>query len=97
MSKPVSLSDLELHVTMLLEAVKSGETIEISDRGRPVARLLPYSRDDSVLREYEDLIISGQIRPRKRPLPDDFWDRPRNVDPEGRLLRALLDERDENR
>jgi len=45
----------------------------------------------------QQLIREGRIRPPRRPLPADFFDRPRPADPEGRALRYLLEERREGR
>jgi antitoxin (DNA-binding transcriptional repressor) of toxin-antitoxin stability system len=36
--------------------VASGETLEVTDRGRPVARLVPVRGD-----EWQDLLASGRV------------------------------------
>ena len=42
----------------LAQVASSGEPIEITDRGRPVARLVPVAED-----EWENMIVSGEITP----------------------------------
>ena len=66
--------------------MKGGETLMITDRGRPIAVVHPYRSPDA---ELEELIEAGIVRPGRRPLDDDFWDLPRPADPEGKVLEAL--------
>ncbi len=40
------------------------------------------------------LVEKGLARAPVSPLPEDFWERPRPEDPQGRALAALLDERE---
>ncbi len=39
--KSVGIRDLRQHASKYLRLVAAGETVEITDRGRPVARLVP--------------------------------------------------------
>lgn len=43
------------------------------------------------------LVAAGLVRPPLRPLPDEFWTMPRPKDPEGLILKALLEDREEDR
>lgn len=43
-ARSVSVADAKAHLSALLVAVESGETIEITKRGRPVATLNPVRR-----------------------------------------------------
>lgn len=47
----------------------------------------------------ERLMRSGPLPVRKGTgrIPDDFWDLPRPEDPEGLLLKALLEDREQGR
>ena len=56
---------LRHELSAILDRVWNGETFEITDRGKPVARLVPLAeRDDAWAR----LISDGKVRPATRPL-----------------------------
>jgi prevent-host-death family protein len=73
----------------LAQVASSGEPIEITDRGRPIARLVPVSSDS-----WADMIASGEITPAAnneglreiQPLTLEF-------DASGELERLRRDER----
>jgi prevent-host-death family protein len=95
--KRASISTLKARLSEYLRLVRNGEEVIVTDRGSPVARLAPLEgaeRHDAHLR---GLIEAGLVRPSEGPLPDDFWERPRPRDPEGRSLKALLEEREQGR
>jgi prevent-host-death family protein len=57
----VGIRDLKQNASAIVKRAASGEAIEITDRGRPVARIIPL-RQDSV---YDRLLQEGRItRPR---------------------------------
>lgn len=45
----IGVRELNQHTGKVLARVSRGETIEITDRGRPVARLVPIHADHSML------------------------------------------------
>jgi prevent-host-death family protein len=92
--KSVGIADLKAKLSEYLDQVKAGNDLVITDRGKPVARL---SRVDDERDELDELIRTGAARGPVKPLPDDFFDLPRPADPDGRVLRALLEERREGR
>ncbi len=51
------MRELRQNASKLLERVKAGEIIRITDRGRPIARLTPEPENS-----WDELIASGQIR-----------------------------------
>lgn len=89
-----TIATLKASLSELLAGVKAGEEVVVTDRGRPVARIVPYVSGDA---ELDDLVRTGQLRRRDEPLPQGFWSRALPADAEGRLLRALLDERESGR
>jgi prevent-host-death family protein len=89
-----TIATLKASLSELLAGVKAGEEVVVTDRGRPVARIVPYSPGGD---ELDDLVRKGQVRRSKGPLPADFWAQPRAIDDEGSLLRALLEEREAGR
>ncbi len=53
----IGVRELNQNTSQVLARVSSGETIEITDRGRPVARLVPVDDDTSTLNR---LVSSGR-------------------------------------
>jgi antitoxin (DNA-binding transcriptional repressor) of toxin-antitoxin stability system len=46
--KRVRIAELKDHLSSNLRAVEAGETIEVMDRDRPIARIIPIESDRSV-------------------------------------------------
>jgi prevent-host-death family protein len=44
MQEPVNVHEAKTHLSRLLERVEAGEEVVIARNGRPVARLVPFSR-----------------------------------------------------
>ena len=63
--KKVGARELRHDLRAILDRVWGGESFEVTDRGRPVARLVPISGRETLL---ERLIADGKVRPPKRPL-----------------------------
>jgi prevent-host-death family protein len=93
MIKVASVSKVKASLSMYLEHVKSGEEVVITERGRPIARVIPCDAPADI----EDLVAAGIVRlPTKPgPLPGEYWDN-LVTDPEGYALTALLAEREED-
>jgi prevent-host-death family protein len=85
-----TIATLKASLSELLAHVKAGEEVVVTDRGRPVARIVPYDPGGA---ELDDLVRTGHVRRSRGPLPEGFWAQPGPADPEGRLLQALLQER----
>ncbi|MCY3709345.1 MAG: type II toxin-antitoxin system prevent-host-death family antitoxin [Caldilineaceae bacterium] len=98
-----SITHLKNSLSAYLRNVKAGEEVLITDRGRPIARLVPVTRSESMeerlsIEEHlEDLERRGLLRRGTGKLPEGFWDMPRMEDPEGLVLKGLLQEREEGR
>lgn len=60
------MRELRQHASKYLEEVASGESIEITDRGHPVARLVPISSD-----HWQDLVNTGEVVKALRPMSTD--------------------------
>jgi len=52
----IGVRELRQHASRYLARVATGETFEVTDRGRPVALLVPTHRD-----RWQDLIASGRV------------------------------------
>jgi prevent-host-death family protein len=90
-----AVSELKAKLSGYLKRVKAGEEVIITERGKAIARVVPFTRSGPSPAEYEEMIRAGIIRPAKKPLGPDFFDAPRAADPEGRALKALLEMREE--
>ena len=93
--KTAAVSELKARLSQYLNRVKAGQEVLITDRGNPVARLVPISRvrrDTMVDMERRGLIKIGSGK-----LPKDFWLIPKPKDPGGSVLRALIEEREKGR
>jgi prevent-host-death family protein len=63
----VGIRELRQRASELLRMVEQGETVEITDRGRPVALLTPFPDDVSPL---ERLRSSGDLTPATATVDD---------------------------
>jgi antitoxin (DNA-binding transcriptional repressor) of toxin-antitoxin stability system len=86
---------LKARLSDYLKHVKAGEEVIITERGKAIARVVPFTRSGPTPAEREEMIRAGLLIPAKQKLPPDFWDRPFAEDPEGAVLEALLKEREE--
>lgn len=88
----VPLGELNHHPSKVTARVRAGETLVVTDHGKPVIRMTPAAESTSVL---GDMLAAGLIRPTAQPgtmaeLLDDLADLPSLSD-------ALIAERDRNR
>jgi prevent-host-death family protein len=81
----IGIRELRQNASVWVAKAKAGMTIQITDRGRPVARLVPITAAE---RSRDQLIAEGQLIPATAPrMPlsaDDLI--------EGPSLTAILDE-----
>lgn len=92
----VGLRELRHHTTDVIARVRRGETIEITEHGTPVARLVPIQRPDrpAILARLE---AEGRLRRAMNPgyVPERLH--PVSRDDPSPLTNALLDERESER
>ena len=88
-----SISTLKATLSKYLDAVRRGEEVLITDRGRPIARILPVTGDEEEEGRLSRLIREGILSPPLKPRSGTL------KPPSGRrsagVLAALLDEREE--
>ena len=100
--RTATISDTKNSLSALLDRVRHGESILITDRGRPVARLEPVTTgtgksgpDDGRLARLER---AGIIRRARGGRLDEIWRVPPLVaEAGGDILEVLLDERRSSR
>jgi prevent-host-death family protein len=56
----VGIRELNQQTSLILDRVRAGETIEITDRGVPIAEIRPVGREHSVLAR---LVAEGRLTP----------------------------------
>ena len=90
-----TVSGLKTSLSAYLRQVKAGEEVLITERGRPIARLLPITGPSSLAEHLNEMERKGLLRRPKAPLPADFWDWPRPVDADATVRAAVSREREE--
>lgn len=89
-----AVSEVKARLSEYLARVRGGEEVVITDRGRPVARLVAVAEREPHL---ADLERRGLLRPATAPLPDDFFEIPLPRSDGASVLEALIEERREGR
>ena len=92
----VAMTQFKVSLSKYFRKVKQGEEILVTEPGRPVARLLPVCGEEGLPEHLQEMVRQGQARAGTGKIPKEFWNLPRPSDPEGAILRALLDEREES-
>ncbi len=88
----VGVRELRQRASELLRRVEAGETIEVTDRGRPVALLSPIPQTSAL----ERLRAAGEVEPAKASmddLPEPLPLEPGEEPPSKVLARLRADER----
>lgn len=94
--KSAGVAELKAHLSRYLASVKEGEEVTVTERGRPVARLVPVDPAAGRSARLQELARLGLVRlPRRKVSPEEILSRPRPEDPEGRSLQVVLEERED--
>jgi prevent-host-death family protein len=72
-SQSVGIRQLKEQASSLVRRVASGETISITDRGRPVAQIIPLHESKSF---WDQMIESGRLVPARHDLVQILEDNP---------------------
>lgn len=88
-----SVSILKARLSQYLAAVKAGEEVIVTDRGRPVARLTGIDSETAPEGRVAKLIREGRLRPPTGDRASDEGADAPPADASGRSLRAVLEER----
>ncbi len=88
-----SISETKAKLSALLDLVSAGETVTITDRGKPVAQIVPAAETDDDEGRLARLERAGLIRRPKRKLDvEAFLTRPK-ADVGGGVVDLLIEER----
>jgi len=90
-----SVAELRANLSTHLSLVKAGGEVLVTDRGTPVARLVPV--EDMIARgaRMQELTRAGLVREAERQLDPQFLKGPRPVDSCSRGLEMIREERAE--
>jgi prevent-host-death family protein len=96
--KTAGVAQLKARLSRYLDAVKAGEELLITDRGLPVARIVPLEGDKGLEGKRRRLVRAGLLQPPRGRVPASFFQGPRGGSRTGRaVLAALIEERRESR
>lgn len=70
--RQVGIRELRQNASAVLRAVEAGETLEVTSRGRPVARLVPLRAESRL----DQLIAEGRAAPARESLVAQVVERP---------------------
>lgn len=89
--KSVGIRELKQNASAVIRDVARGEEVTVTDRGRPVARIVPIKAGTSLL---EQMIQSGEARPATRSIADLGPPLPRRpgAQPLSEVLRKMRDD-----
>ncbi len=73
----VSLADAKAHLSALIDRVEGGETVEITRRGKPVARIVGIDRPRKPI-DFEALRKLRELMPMQEESAGDFMRRLRD-------------------
>ena len=89
------IGQLKARLSEFLSRVRAGEEVVITDRGTPVARMVPLEGRRAVEGRRAELARAGLVREPSRTLDPAFHQAERPRDPGARSLEAVLEERAE--
>jgi len=94
--KSISVTELKARLSEQLRRVKAGESVLITERGRPIGVMTPLPQED-ISDELADLAEAGLVRLATGPPDTELLTRDRPEDPDATVRQALIDERREGR
>lgn len=92
--RSTGIRNLKDNLSRFIARAAAGERVIITDRGRPVAELVPPAKQFASGFRYEELVASGVIRPALRP-GERFDDWPTLNLPKGTAARLINEDRAE--
>jgi prevent-host-death family protein len=92
--RTTTITEAKNGLSALLKRVRAGETVLITDRGIPIARIEPVRAPDDPTGRLERLVRTGVVEPGTGELPPEILSGPTvRTSKGGSVLDALVDER----
>lgn len=91
--KTAAVAELKAKLSRYLGRVKAGEEVLVTERGTPIARIIPAGRTGKDEEHWRDLERQGLMRLGSGKLPAGFWKLPRGRDAGARARAAVASER----
>ena len=88
--KSATITEVKNQLSAIIDRVKAGETVLVTDRGQPVATIEPVRADADDATRLVRLERSGIVRPASKPPPELPTDLPKAS---ASAVEALIDER----
>jgi prevent-host-death family protein len=96
--KTAGVADLKAHLSRYLERVKAGQEVTITERGLPVARLVPFERAGQARSRRDRLVRAGVLLPGRGKVRTQLLTPPVGDPALGRrVLDALVEDRRDDR
>lgn len=96
--KSAAVAELKANLSKYLGRVKAGEQVLVTERGVPVAKLVPAEpRKSDLPGHLQELEKAGLASIGAGKIPGSFWKWQRPADKKGRALQALIEERSRER
>ena len=95
--KRASITEAKNKLSALLDRVKRGEAILITDRDIPVARLVPAISVEDLESQFSALVSQGILELPIKALSKDFYSAIPKAGQAANILHALLSNREEDR
>lgn len=92
-----ALSHFKTHLSAHLARIKKGQEIVVTDRGVPVARVIPFQEQGLSSEQLKVLVREGAVRAPAKKLHARFREPSPFKDSKSRVLHALLSEREDDR
>ena len=96
--RKASVSQLKATLRACLAWVKAGEEVVVTERGTPIAKIVPLARPLTAWpASLATLEQAGLVTRGSGHVPDEVWTLPRPKDPQGLGRLALTEERETGR
>lgn len=63
----IGLRDANQRFSKVMKLVRNGKEVTLTDRGRPIARIIPIPSDEDEETAIQRLLAIGLLRPAKKP------------------------------
>ena len=96
MRRTAAVAELKAQLSRFLRRVKAGDEVLVTERGVPVARIVPVERGTEAVEALRDLERQGLVRLGSGRLPAGLLRGRRPRDPDASVRRAVSADRDES-